>query len=188
MSRLASILALLVALAGCASSPWSVVRQEPSNPMAGSKMFAVLPVDATPIIEKGKSDKDTLAKHGFSDGSTEMTEVFSSYMQTNASRVGGLVIHHGEHDSVDFVIRPRIAEMDPGLSTTVYSRPSKVVMEVSIEHRDGRVLDVIRVESSTPVEQVKDPAERYKQDLKRITRHVVDYLSFRTQVPDSASL
>lgn len=188
MSRLTSILALLVALTGCASSPWSVVRQEPTNPIAGSKMFAVLPVDATHIVKEGKSDKDVLAKHGFSDGSSELTEAFSSYMQTSASRVGGFVLHYGDHEAVDFVIRPRIAEMDPGLSTTVYSRPSKVVMEVSIEHRDGRVLDVIRVESSTPVEQVKDPGERYRQDLKRITRHVVDYLSLRTQVPESTSL
>lgn len=177
VGRVASAVVLAIALAGCASSRWTVVRQEPTNALAGSSRFAVLPVDPASVPATAQSDH------------AELSEVFSSYLQANASRVGSLVIHHGDHENVDFVIRPRVAEIDPGMVTTVYTRPSKLVMEVSIEHRDGRVLDVIQVESSTDASSGAASAdERYKRDLQRITRRVVDYLSLRTQVGDQTTL
>jgi hypothetical protein len=177
IGKVASAIALAIALAGCASSPWTVVRQEPTNALAGTSKFGVLPVDPASVPPTAQSDH------------AELSEGFSSYLQENASRAGSLVIHHGDHESVDYVIRPKVAEIDPGLATTVYNRPSKLVMEVSIEHRDGRVLDVIQIESSTDVSaDAKSANERYKRDLQRITRRVVDYLSLRTQAADQTAL
>ncbi|MBL9027470.1 MAG: hypothetical protein JNL21_35085 [Myxococcales bacterium] len=186
--KLVAVAGLVFFLAGCTSPSWTVIQQEPSNALAGSSEFAVLPIDTSAVASRGRSSDEVLVRKGFADGSAEVTSAFAGYLKLHAERTGGLRLHDAPEEA-SFVVRPKISYMDPGLVTTVYSRPSKLVMQVSIEDRLGNVLDIIEVESSTEARSMKEaPAERYEADLRKISRRVVEYLAARSASPEGPTL
>lgn len=186
--KLVVVMGLVLALGGCASPSWTVIRQEPTNKIAGNSVFAVLPIDTTAAARDGRTPDEVLQRKGFADGSAEVTQAFSEYLKTHAAQVGRLVIHE-RADEASFIVRSKISYMDPGMVTTIYSRPSKLVMQFSIEDRNGRVLDVIEVESSTDATSVREPpSDRYEKDLRRISRRVIEYLAMRSEPPEGSSL
>ena len=162
-------LLVVVALASsaCAASPLTVVHQAPSNPIRGAAEFAVLPVEG-PVEGTDPASLD--------EG--RVCDTFAAYLRAKA-RSSSLFVHR-DVGTADFLIRPRIERLDPGGASLLRARASRIVMRVDIERRDGTVVDVVRVESSTRADPGRDAEELLDRDLRKISRALADYLGERS--------
>jgi hypothetical protein len=169
---------LCLGAVGCAS-PWTVIRQDTAVSVPARAKLAVARLDTSAIAKEGKSDVETLRGHGVEAGPSFLDTAFSQSFATNASRDGSFTVHD-DHSHADYVIRPLLADIEPGFTGAAYSRPSRAVMRVQIEDKSGRVLDVIEVESSTDgTTEVDTVEERYQRDMQRISQRVLEYLKTR---------
>jgi hypothetical protein len=164
---------------GCAS-PWTVIRQDAATVVPSKAKLAVVALDTSAIGKEGKSDVETLRGHGVEAGPTFLDAAFSQSFAANVSRDGAFTLHD-DATNADYVIRPLLADLDPGFAGTAYSRPSRAVMRVQVEDKAGRVLDVIEVQSSTDsTTEVDTVEERYQRDMQRISQRVLEYLKTRS--------
>jgi hypothetical protein len=162
------------------ASPWTVIRQDAAVSVPARAKLAVVTLDTSAIGKEGKSDVETLRGHGVEAGPSFLDAAFSRSFAASVSRDGSYTVHD-DASHADYVIRPLLADLDPGFSGTAYSRPSRTVMRVQIEDKSGRVLDVIEVQSSTDsTTEVDTVEERYQRDLQRISQRVLEYLKTRS--------
>jgi hypothetical protein len=177
--RFWSLAVLCLSTVGCAS-PWTVIRQDTTVVVPARAKLNVATLDTSAIGQEGKSDVETLRSQGVETGPAFLSAEFAQSFAANVSRDGSFTVHD-DATHADYVIRPTIADLEPGFSGTSYSRPSRTVMRVQIEDKSGRVLDVIEVESSTDgTTEVDTAQERYQRDLQRISRSVLEYLKTRS--------
>lgn len=184
-------------LMGCAPR-WTVISQATPNPFLGKKEFVVMPIDYTglKIGEKteeqylsGKEDKadekgkESNTRSNLEGDKAEMSQFFQEKL-TNGVAGDGIKITPAAGEITGFVIKPHIGFMEPGFYAYVASRPSRTVMRLKIEDKDGKLLDEIEIVSSTNATMISPAAgNRYRSDSKVIGEIAADYILSRV-IPD----
>ncbi len=175
-NRLWSALLGCVLLVGCASPSWVVIRQEAAQEPLGQRI-AIEPLDTSHLATVEGLNEPT--------STAAASTAFVGYASEAAKTVGGLAV---EREAPDLIIRSKVAEADPGFASTIYTRPSKLVIHVSFERPDGRVLEVIELQSSTNVStDTKTSSARFERDLRIVTQRLGSYLAARTKVADQGT-
>jgi hypothetical protein len=174
-NRLWSALLGCVLLVGCASPSWVVLRQEAAQEPLGQRI-SIEPLDTSHLATVQGLNEPTSTAKASAD--------FVGFASEAAKTIGGLAV---EQQAPDLIVRSKVAEADAGFASTIYTRPSKLVIHVSLERPDGRVLEVIQLQSSTNVStDTKTSAARLERDLKVVTQRLGSYLAARTKGPEQA--
>lgn len=178
-------IALLALLSGCGPQ-WSVVRQATPSPFVAQKQFAVLPVDFTGLQVGEKTElayleeKDVESKANWAGDKLGINEEFSKQLIAHAADKGIAVVPATGPGSAPFVIRPKVAWLEPGYYVGVSGGASQVRMTVQITAPDGQILDEILVSHGTQG-SLYNPAvgTRLRKDGAELGETVAAYLFHR---------
>lgn len=180
MRRLCTVVLLVGMTSGCA--PWRVVRQARPNPFANQREFAVAPVDFSRLDDGAQVGPLCVEPANPKDCREILAEEFVGALRA----VQGLEIAALDQTSAPFVIHAQVLELDPGVLSAAERRSSRVVMQVRIEHRDGRVLDELRLAAGMKPSAVEPaPGFRVWMDGGALGEHLRRYLRRRAEVPDA---
>ena len=180
-------------LMGCAPR-WTVISQATPNPFLGKKEFVVMPIDYTglKIGEKSEEEylsgkeekadakgKDSNTRSNLEGDKAEMSQFFQEKLKNGVSG-DGIKITSAAGEITGFVIKPHIGSMEPGYYAYVAARPSRTVMRLKIEDKDGKLLDEIEIVSSSAATMTSPAAgTRYRSDAKTIGDIAADYILSR---------
>lgn len=177
-----SVMLLGLWLGGCGPR-WRVISQASPNPFVGKKEFVVLPVEYKDLRIGKKSEEEYLSEKkdksvdSFQEDKAAMADRFLAVLRDKAA---GITLETGG-EVKSYVIRPNIAFMEPGFYTYFVNRPSKVVMRLKIQDKDGKLLDEIEIEHSTGASMVMAASgSRYRSDAEAIGDIAAEYLRKRT--------
>lgn len=92
----------------------------------------------------------------------------------------GIKINAAAGEITSYVIKPHIGSREPGFYAFVAARPSRTVMRLKIEDKDGKLLDEIEIVSSSAATMTSPAAgNRYRSDSKVIGDIAADYINSR---------
>lgn len=177
--------ALLALLSGCGPK-WTVVKQATPAPFTAQKQFEVLPVDFTGLRVGEKTEvgyleeKDPESKANWAGDKLGINEEFQQKLISAARDHGITVVPATGPGSAAFVLRPKVAWLEPGYYVGVSGGASQVKMTLQITAPDGQVLDEILVSHGTQG-SLYNPAvgTRLRKDGAEIGEIVADYLAQR---------
>jgi len=180
-------------LMGCAPR-WTVITQASPNPFIGKKEFVVMPIDYTglKIGEKSEEEylegkeakadakgKDSNTRSNLDGDKAEMSTFFLEKLKSGTED-SGIKMNAAAGEITTYVIKPHIGSMEPGFYAFVAARPSRTVMRLKIEDKDGKLLDEIEIVSSSAATMTSPAAgNRYRSDSKVIGDIAADYINSR---------
>ena len=179
---------------GCAP-PWTVIKQAEPNPFVGKREFAVLPVEYEGLRvgekteEEYKASKEDKTVGRFEEDKEKVATTFVANLQAEAQDED-ITVTPAAGEVTGYVVRPLVKFMEPGFFAAVVSKPSKIVMRVRLEDKDGKVLDEIEIEHETATKTmggglVKIPVgdvsagQRWTSDAEELGKYAALYLIHR---------
>lgn len=180
MRRLCAVLLVVGMMSGC--SPWKVVRQARPNPLANQREFAVAPGDFSRIDNRAQIAPVCIEPKVPKDCFEALEDEFLDALKVGET----LEITPLDTTSAPFVIRTQVLKFDPGEMSAKAKRSSRAVMLVRIEHRDGRVIDEVRLTTGTkPVAAEPAPGPRVWLDGAVLGEKLRSYLLKRAELANS---
>ncbi|MFO0549945.1 MAG: hypothetical protein U0271_16240 [Polyangiaceae bacterium] len=185
MKRLSLMVFVFAALTlmGCGPK-WKIVSQAEPNPLVGQTDFVVQPIDYTDLLVGKKTEQEYLS--GKKDKSVEsfegdkagMNDKFADSVQAAGKR-GGLNVSEGTGDANGFVLRPHITFLEPGYNAVISKAPSKVVLVLRIENKDGKLVDEVEFKEQTSAGLAT--GTRYRDCAQMLGKQVIEYIKKRVK-------
>lgn len=178
---------LAVLCTGCFNN-WRVLSQATPDPFLNQGKFGLLPIEYTNLRVGSKTEADYLAgkdekqQQSFVGDKEGINEQFAKALIERANDDGiEIALASGPGDA-PFMIRPAVTFVEPGFYAYIAAQPSKIEMTLRITTPDGRVLDEIALDHSTPA-TITNPSSggRWRDDGKGLGKTVGRYLQTRVK-------
>jgi len=187
-SLLAIGLASLALLAAGCRNQWRIVMEAHPDPFVNQTKFALLPIEYSNLHVGEKTEAQYLSEkapetqESFQTDKVALNEEFARGLIDGVREEGiEITLASGPGDA-PFTIRPYITFIEPGFYAYFTTKPSKVEMALRITAPDGKILEEIILDHSTPA-TITNPSSggRLRADGAGLGKTVARYLYGRVR-------
>jgi hypothetical protein len=175
----------LVLGCGSAPPPYHVVFAARPNPFFHAARFAVAAIDFEGLTVHGEPEErwaarqDTQKLSIFERDKDAINESFMKALVERAHEKGFDVVPASSPDAPAFVVRPKVRDLDPGLSSYADNKPSGIQMHVVVTGAGGRRLDFIEIAHSGGGNEAASGQQHLGGDAAALGEATADYLAQR---------